>query len=58
MNDAQVKLNNKNSRTITPVSKSSLPFKSAAESDYDIKKEEEKKAIHNEIKRVSLIERI
>lgn len=54
INYATVKLNNKRNKLMIKPSSSSNPFKSEAETDYDKKKAAEIKAIHAEIRRVSL----
>ena len=51
MNISEVKLNNKRNK----FKSSSNPFIPEAETDYDKKKAAEKKAIHEEIHRVSLV---
>lgn len=55
MNISEVKLNNKRNKLINKAKSSSNPFIPEAETDYDKKKAAEKKAIHEEIHRVSLV---
>ncbi len=55
MNISEVKLNNKRNKLMNKPKSSSNPFIPEAETDYDKKKAAEKKAIHEEIHRVSLL---
>jgi hypothetical protein len=54
MNTAEVKLNNRRNKLLNKPQSSSNPFKAQADTDYDKKKAAEKKAVHDEIRRVSL----
>lgn len=54
---AKNKNNNRPNALLVTNLRSSEPFKSKAKSDYEKKKEEEKKKIHNELQRTSMFER-
>lgn len=54
---AKVNYNNRPNAILTTNLRSSEPFKPRALSDYEKKKEKQRKVIHDEIKRISLEDR-